>query len=115
MMTAKLRRGKNKARYFEFLIDSGADFTLISQSDASLLGIDYDELKSKEIKVEVANLAFIHAKKTKVKITIGNEDFDIPILVAKEGVERLLGRSGIFSKFEITFKERVNLVLFRKT
>lgn len=67
MMTAKLQKGKNKARYFEFLIDSGADFTLISQTDASLLGINYHELETKEIKVEVADLSFIHAKKTTVK------------------------------------------------
>ena len=113
-MTAKLKKGKNRARYFEFIIDSGADFTLISQTDASLLGIDYRDLKTKEIKVEVANLSFIHAKRTTVKCTIGNNDFSIPILIAKEEVERLLGRKGVFSNFEITFKEREQYVLFKK-
>lgn len=114
MMTAKLRKGRNKARYFEFLIDSGADYTLISQSDASLLGIDYSELKTQEIKVEVANLACIHAKKTKVTLTIGNHDFTISILIAKEEVERLLGRKDVFSEFKITFKENSNFVIFQE-
>ncbi len=55
---AKLRKKNGKARYFELLIDPGADYTLISQYDAQLLGFKYKAIKQKEIKVEVANLAF---------------------------------------------------------
>jgi hypothetical protein len=51
MLTAKLQKGKNKARYFEFLIDSGADYTLISKSDAYLLGIEYEKIDTKELKL----------------------------------------------------------------
>ena len=112
-LTAKLRKGNNKARYFEFLIDSGADFTLISQSDALLLGIEYKSIKTKEIKVEVANLTYIHAKRTNITITIGNNNFAVPVLVAKEEVERLLGRKGVFDKFDVTFKEKSQEVIFK--
>ena len=48
---AKLRVKKSKARYFEFLIDSGADYTLISKTDAYVLGIDYKKIRKKEIKL----------------------------------------------------------------
>lgn len=114
MLTAKLQKGKNKARYFEFLIDSGADYTLISKSDAYLLGIEYEKIDTKEIEIEVANLSFIHAKKSLVKITVGNHSFNTQILIAKEGVERLIGRKGLFTEFKITFKEKENTVIFNK-
>jgi predicted aspartyl protease len=114
MLMAKLKKGKGRARYFEFLIDSGADFTLISKADAYLLGIDYKELPGKEIKVEVANLAFIHAKQTRFTISIEGHDFTIPVLIAKEEVERLMGRKGIFENFDITFKELEKEVIFKR-
>ena len=112
-LLAKLREGKGKARYFEFIIDSGADYTLIANSNAIILGIEYNKLKTKETKVEVANLAFIHAKQTTLTITIENNSFNIPVLVAKEEVECLLGRKGIFDKFDITFQERQKQVIFK--
>lgn len=112
MLLAKLRKKSGKARYFEFLIDSGADYTLISQYDAQLLGVEYKRIKQKEIQVEVANLAFIHTKKTMLILTIENENFPIPVLIARENVESLLGRKGLFNKFDILFKENQEEVIF---
>lgn len=114
MLMAKLRHGKNRARYFEFLIDSGAGVTLISKADAFLLGIDYSKLPGKEVRVEVANLTFIHAKQIRLTLTIEGQDFSIPVMIAKEEVERLLGRKGIFENFDITFKELEKEVIFKK-
>lgn len=114
MMTAKLQEGKNRARYFEFLIDTGADYTLISKSDAQLLGIDYLKLETQEITVEVANLSVIHAKRAQVKMTLDNEEFTVPVLIAKENVERLLGRKGIFDAFDVLFQEKLGRVTFRR-
>lgn len=114
MLMAKLRKENGKARYFEFLIDSGADYTLISRSDGLILDIDYNELQTKEIKVEVANLNFIHTKEVKLFITIEDKDFAIPVLIAKEEVECLLGRKGIFEHFDITFQESQQQVIFNK-
>lgn len=114
MLTAKLQKDTNTGRYFDFLIDSGADYTLISKFDACLLGIEYENLTESEIKVEVANASFINTKKTSINIFLGNEEFSMPILIAQEEVERLLGRKGIFSKFNITFKEYLNMVIFNK-
>ena len=112
MITAKLQKGENRARYFEFLIDSGSDYTLLPESDGILLGIEYAKLPSTITKVEIANLKFIETKKATVSITLGENTFSIPILIAKNGAERLLGRMGIFSKYDITFREERELVIF---
>lgn len=114
MLMAKLRKSKGRARYFEFLIDTGADYTLISQYDAQLLGINYRNIKQKEIKVEVANLAFIHTKKISLLLTIEGREFIVPVLVAREQVESLLGRRGIFEHFDVLFQEHNQQVLFKK-
>lgn len=112
MILAKLRKKSGKARYFEFLIDSGADYTLISQYDARLLGVEYKKIKQKEMQVEVANLAFIHAKKTTFVLNVAGMDIDIPVLVSKENVESLLGRRGLFNNFYILFRENEGEVVF---
>ena len=111
---AKLGPPKNKQRYFEFLVDSGSDFTIISKSDAAYLGINYQDIKEPEVGVEVANLAIIKTKKTSMILTIKNINLLIPILVANQEVECLLGRKGIFDRFNIIFQESKQQVIFMK-
>lgn len=112
MLMAKLRKESGNARYFEFLIDSGADYTLISKYDAALLGVEYEQIEGKEITVEVANLTFIHAKRINLILTIEGQDLIVPVLVAAEDVEALLGRKGIFEHFDILFQENREQVIF---
>lgn len=114
MVTVQLKASQGKARYFEMLIDSGADYTLIPKTDALLLGIDYNSIDSQEIKVEVANLAFIHTKRTNIILTIHDIEISIPVLIAKEEVECLLGRKGVFDVFDVIFQESKNQVVFIK-
>ncbi|MEK7524679.1 MAG: retropepsin-like aspartic protease [Patescibacteria group bacterium] len=111
---ARLRKPNGKARYFELLIDTGADYTLISQYDAQLLGLKYKAIKQKEIKVEVANLTFIYTKKVSLLLTIEGHEFTIPVLIARDGVESLLGRKGLFEHFEVVFQEYNQQVIFKK-
>lgn len=66
------------------------------------------------MQVEVANLAFIHTKKTTLTLTIEKENFPVPVLVARENVESLLGRKGLFNKFDVLFKENEEKVVFIK-
>ena len=113
MLTAKLGKAKGPSRYFEFLIDSGSDYTIIPKSDAEILEVHYDQLESKEIKVEAANLTVMHGKEAKLKIEIMGEILTIPVLITKEEVDRLLGRKGVFTKFDITFKEKAGVVIFK--
>ena len=119
MILVRLGLPGKKARFFQMLIDSGADHTLISKSDAAVLGLDYEKIRSKETEHTAANLSPIHGKMAKILITlIGNKDeeieFDIPVFVTREEVECLLGRKGIFEKFEILFREKEQEVIFNK-
>lgn len=113
MIMAKLRAKQGRARYFEFLIDSGANYTLISKSDAYVLGIDYKNIKKNEIKVEVANMTFIHGKKINLILIIENIELKIPVFVAKEEIENLLGRKGVFEYFDVLIQERKKQVILR--
>lgn len=115
VLTAKLGKTKNNSKYFEFLIDSGADYTIIPQSDAEILGINYENIKSKEIIIEAANLTKIRTKEVRLTITIRDISFTIPVLISEKEVERLIGRKGLFDKFEITFKQKLNKVVLKET
>lgn len=98
----------------EFLVDSGADYTLISASNAFLIGIDYKKINKPEMKIEVANLTFIKTKKVHLTMCIENQIFCIPVLVANQEVENLLGRKGFFDKFDILFQERLQQMIFKE-
>lgn len=78
------------------------------------MGIKYSKLKQKEIKVEAANHTFMHTKKLPLILTVDGRDFIIPVLIAKEKVESLLGRKGIFDHFDIIFQEQKKRVIFTK-
>ncbi len=101
----KLKKGKNPARYFSFLVDSGSDYTMLWQGEALTLGIKYDEIKKPEIRAEVADFDAIIAKETTIELIIEEMHIKIPVLIAKEKVERLLGRKGFFDHFDILFQE----------
>ena len=111
---AKLGKDKTSARYFEFLIDSGADYTLIPKSAATMLGVDYNKIPKQKTKIETANLQSIQAKKTELLFIINKTKLKIPVLICEEEVECLLGRKGIFENFNITFKEKEQEVIFNK-
>lgn len=114
LLTAKLTY-QNQSRYFEFLVDSGADFTLISKSYAALLGIYVDNLQAEITEVEIANLTFVKTYKLNVKITLRDEVFILPILIANEEVECLLGRKGVFEYFDVLFQEKKQLLVLTKS
>lgn len=114
MLTAKLGKTPEDAKYVEFLIDSGSDITIISKFDGELLGIDYVQIPSKEIAFEAANMTNMYGKETKLTINMQGNVFTIPVFITKEMSECLLGRAGVFSKFEVTFKERAGVVVFKE-
>lgn len=98
---ARLRKEDGVPRYLEFLVDSGSDFTMISNTDAGILGLEYNKLQCEEIKVELANMSHIYTKETALTVTIEGNDLIIPVLIAKEEVECLLGRKGVFENFDL--------------
>ena len=96
------------------LVDSGADYTIISRSDALFLDIEYDKIGTPEKRLEFGNLAILHAKSTPLTIWIRDEEFTIPVLVVNGNVECTLGRKGVFDNFDILFQERKQQVLFKR-
>ena len=89
------------------ILDSGADVSVISKDQAEAIGI------STEGEITVANGVtgpgeFISSH-VSIHIEKGHEDyrFNIPVSITLRPYELppLLGRSGIFDRFEITFKE----------
>jgi len=118
MVMVKLGLPGKRARFFEMLIDSGADHTLISKSDAAVLGLDYEKIRSNETTHTSANLSPIHGKMAKMLITLivskdKEIEFEIPVFVTREEVECLIGRKGVFDRFEITFKEKEQKVILK--
>lgn len=94
----------------EFLLDSGADISMISQAKASLIGINYDELNVREETVETANYSCAYTKKIDLEIKIDERRIKIPVFISKQEVGCLLGRRGFFDAFDILFQERLHRV-----
>lgn len=110
IITVPVQYRKNKAKHIHLLLDSGADYTILSRTDAIFLGVDYNTLSQKEETAEAANMSLIHHKKVRLYITIGTLTIQIPALVTKEPVQSLLGRKGIFDRFDITFTKDQHIV-----
>lgn len=110
----KLGTANENLRYFRLLIDSGADYTLISEKDGQLFGLDYNDIYTKEIKIEMADSSFIHAKKKILLMNIEGVELKVTALITKENVECLMGRQGVFENFDILFKEVDQEVVFTK-
>lgn len=105
---------KGHERYVEFLVDSGADYTILSKATAGFLDIDYKTIRSSEIHLEAADMRTIKGKKVHLVIKIGGKNILTPVFIANQVVENLLGRRGIFDHYEITFKEKSKQVVFKE-
>jgi len=85
-------------------VDSGADTSLFSKGDASLLNLNLYEGEYSPI-VGIGRVmlpAYIH----NVKVRIGETLLNASIAFAdSDEVPRLLGRTDVFKRFRITFDE----------
>ncbi len=111
ILSAQLSRNK-KTRYFNFLIDSGSHYTLLSSGDALTFGLDYNMFAVEERKVEIADNSDTLAKRTTFDLILEGMIFRIPVLFAKGHVDCLLGRNGVFDRFDIIFQQRKRQVFF---
>jgi len=110
--------GKGTKYQFIALLDSGADISVVSEDVAELLGLDISGRKE-----EASGIGGkVPAVQSSVNIELGkgheNYSFSIPIKVVfnKGGQEIpiLLGRSGFFDKFLITFNQKEERVLLKR-
>ena len=103
----------NNSEWIEFhpYIDSGADVTLIPLSLGKLIGLTIDEKKIEQIGSIRGSVPVIYFKQ---EIRIGEIQFPAQIAWAlTEEVPPLLGRTDIFDKFNVEFKQKDGLIVFQ--
>ncbi len=89
----------------DFLIDSGADFTILPASLAKPLGVDIGSAR----KLRITGIACVPVDASVATLTlrIGDFEFDAPCLFSPiDDAPLVLGRLGFFSRFNITFDNR---------
>ncbi len=95
-------------------IDSGADISLIPLSFGKLLGLEINKEEIKELGGVGRDTIPVIIKI--ILVRIGDFEFDLKVAwCLKEEVPALLGRSGIFEKFHINFKQDEKLIEFTET
>ncbi len=109
--------GAGKKFQFIALVDSGADVSAIPQDIAELLGLDLSGKKE-----EASGIGGkVPAVQTSMNIELGkpheNYSFVIPVKVIlqdnNEEIPILLGRSGFFDRFVITFNQKEEKILLK--
>ncbi|HLB60426.1 MAG TPA: hypothetical protein VJL83_02380 [Patescibacteria group bacterium] len=104
-----LKTKNNSWIEFHPYIDSGADITMIPLSLGRLIGLHLDESKVVQIGGIRGSVPVIYDKST---IKIGSEIFQARISWSLiEDVPPLLGRTDVFDRFDVTFKQRERQIL----
>lgn len=100
-----LQSTKNEWYAFRVYIDSGADMSLFTRTDAKLLGLDLYKGEYRPIIGVGKTLipAYTHRIKMKIEETTLNVNTSF---ADSDEVPRLLGRTDIFKHFKITFNEQ---------
>ncbi len=113
-ITAKLVKNKDELHFVDFLVDTGADYTMMSKFDAEAIGVDYGDIKGKEIVFEAANITSIRGKETRLIMSLRDMTFSIPVIITKGENERVLGRIGFFDTFNVTFKQKIGVIIIEE-
>lgn len=98
---------------FQFLLDSGADFTLLPKHVADLVGIDLQKSPSaRTFGVEGKGIRVFIGR---ITIKIGPHTFPIRCFFSeRDDAPFLLGRMDLFSKFKIEFDPKRKKIRFAK-
>jgi hypothetical protein len=100
-----LQSTKNEWYAFRVYIDSGADMSLFTKTDAKLLGLDL--YKGEYRPIIGIGKTLIPAYTHKIKMKIEETTLNVNASFAdSDEVPRLLGRTDIFKHFKITFNEQ---------
>ena len=100
--------GKSIVQYM--YIDSGADHTLIPYNVGLYLGLKSPGQTIFEVQGVNGSLAVIYAD---IPISIGKKRFTASIAWAQmEHVPLLLGRTDVFDRFQVTFRQTKHIVQF---
>ncbi len=96
---------------YRFLLDTGADVSMVPFSMAEDLGIDLSRCPTDECSgIEGRPLLVYH---TTIAVRVGHVDLSLPCLISEsDSTPFLLGRAGLFARFDIGFdNQRKRIVL----
>lgn len=116
-MVPVILSGKGIKYQFMALLDSGADISVIPKDVAELLGLDLSG-KREETR-GLGSLLPAVSSTISIQIEKGHEhyEFEIPVKVILENndmeIPVILGRTGFFSKFIITFDQKEEKVMLK--
>ncbi len=92
-------------RPFEFILDSGADFTMVPRRMAERIGVDL--AAARKHRVEGIEGLVVAVEVGHITVQIGGREVELPCLFhPRKGAPFLLGRAGLFSRFNITLDNR---------
>lgn len=107
-----LKTKSNSWIEFHPYIDSGADLTMIPLSLGRLLGLHLDEQKVEQIGGIRGSVPIMN---TECQMRIGDEKLKVKVAWALiEDVPPLLGRTSVFDKYEIIFRQNEDTIIFHK-
>lgn len=93
---------KEGYREFRFLVDTGADVTLLPRYAAEYIGVDLEE--SERMSVKGIEGIGLDAYAAQIKVRIGDRELEIRCLfAASDRVPFILGRTDIFDHFNLIF------------
>jgi hypothetical protein len=95
-------------------VDSGATFSMINGAEARYLAIDWPSGRQRRV-VVVGVGSFIPVFIHDVPVEIGSTPITVPIDFSERlGVGfNLLGRTGVFNRFEVCFNDHTRKVTFQ--
>lgn len=95
-------------------VDSGAQFSVFDTALMGSLGLSYQHVQRIQLTVGDGDMLPVYLHR--VRMSIGGERFIAPLGFSEKlkiGFN-LLGRSGIFNRFDVTFSDAKRLVTFTK-
>lgn len=89
---------------FSMVVDTGADYTILSIYNALTLGIDINKDCRKLETIGIGGKQTVYFYNKKIKIKIGDCELKIPVGFAQSGnIPAILGRQGCLDNFKLTF------------
>ncbi len=102
---------KTKIEEYRFIVDSGADISLMSKYVANRIGIDWEKGKKTELRgISQKKECLVEGRIHEINVTVPDIklEIQIPICFVDGNAPFLLGREGFFDYFRVIF-EKVKL------